>query len=113
MNLVLLDDLDIIQHTHGPANIYLFKVNNANTRIIVKSEGTRATSLMSFCVFINFLYCTDFIYCSGVSIVDFEYGNTSCAEFNSKKLPAIHRRRAPLVHKSTAFLQTGSTANFP
>ena len=51
-----------------PANIYLFKVNNRNTR--------KLTSLMSFCCFYCYLW-TYFTPFSSVSIVNFKQVNVS------------------------------------
>ena len=54
--------------SHVPAGICLFKVNNENIRKIFKI-GIKMTIETARC---HFVHTTDFIRCSGVSIVDFE-----------------------------------------
>ena len=57
--------------------IYLFKVNNGNTRSLwnlfkVNREDTR-TTLLTFSWFLHRYLLTDFIHCSCVSVLDFEW----------------------------------------
>ena len=74
-----------------PTNIYLFKVNNENTRKIceicskltiwlwklfkVNNKDTRTTSMTSFSCLYSWLW-VDFTNCSGISVVDFEQIST-------------------------------------
>lgn len=72
-------------HVSFPAAvIYLFKVNNGNTRTmcencLVNNKGARATSLTSFWGLYCYLW-TDFINCSGIPIVDGEQVNAVWVE---------------------------------
>ena len=72
--------------SHIPANIYVFKVNNRNTRTRceIYSKLTIKTPKTSFCCFYSKLwtYSTPF---SSVSIVDFEQVNVSWDNYSVVK----------------------------
>ena len=58
--------------SYYPADIYLFKVSNRNTKDKAKNKDTRTMPVVSFCC----LYCqlgTYFTPCSSASIVNFEH----------------------------------------